>query len=111
MVKKLPESINLYGVEYKIISLPSDPILNEAEGLTSWYPPDGPSIRIKSTMSDDQKICTLFHEVYHIALKESGLSTFPQISKNEEMLVSACSYATIECIKTCEEQEKKLLDL
>ena len=95
---KLPPYILIGGMEFKII-------LKEIEdfGIMDF---DARVICIRKSLTEEEKLDTLMHEVHHAALGVSGLSNVLNDDNLEEALVRLVEHMVVPIIK---EEHKKFI--
>ena len=95
---KLPSKILIGGIEFKII-------LKDIEdfGVMDF---DARVICIRESLTNEEKLDTLMHEVHHAALGVSGLSNILNDDNTEEALVRLVEHMVVPIIK---EEYKKFI--
>ena len=95
---KLPSKMLIGGMEFKII-------LKEIEdfGIMDF---DARVICIRKSLTEEEQLDTLMHEVHHAALGVSGLSNILNDDNLEEALVRMVEHMVVPIIK---EEHKKFI--
>ena len=95
---KLPSKMSIGGMEFKII-------LKEIEdfGIMDF---DARVICIRKSLTKEEQLDTLMHEVHHAALGVSGLSNVLNDDNLEEALVRLVEHMVVPIIK---EEHKKFI--